>query len=181
MAKIKIGKVVPTYAGEWKANTEYLSQTVVVYGGSSFISIRDLVGSLRGVAPINDGVNWRLIASKGAKGDRGTDGTVSFAALTPSQKSELKGERGEAGYYYIPVLDDEGNLSWSNNGGLENPAPVNLRGPQGLRGNPGGTFSLRIGRNEQGEEGHLIMEVLDDSYANLLYLGEDGHLYVNTQ
>ncbi len=61
MAKIQIGKVVPTYAGEWRSNTEYLSQTVVVYGGSSFISIRDLVGSLKGVAPINDGVNWRLV------------------------------------------------------------------------------------------------------------------------
>lgn len=41
------------------------------------------------------------------------------------------------GATFIPSLDAEGNLSWTNNGGLTNPPTVNIRGPQGVRGNQG--------------------------------------------
>ena len=43
---------------------------------------------------------------------------------------------GKTGPVYQPVVDDEGNISWTNNGGLENPLPKNLRGPQGPKGDP---------------------------------------------
>lgn len=48
-----------------------------------------------------------------------------------------QGEQGKAGPYYCPSVDSSGNLSWSNNGGLENPSPVNIRGPQGAQGEQG--------------------------------------------
>lgn len=48
-----------------------------------------------------------------------------------------QGEQGKAGPYYSPSVDSSGNLSWSNNGGLENPSPVNIRGPQGAQGEQG--------------------------------------------
>ncbi len=32
---------------------------------------------------------------------------------------------------FTPVVDSSGNLTWSNNGGLTNPAAVNIRGPKG--------------------------------------------------
>lgn len=40
--------------------------------------------------------------------------------------------RGEfVGPHYTPAVDEAGNLSWTNNGGLENPAEQNIRGPKG--------------------------------------------------
>ena len=48
-----------------------------------------------------------------------------------------QGERGKDGPYFKPSVDDSGNLSWSNNGGLENPPGVNIRGPQGPVGAAG--------------------------------------------
>ncbi len=37
-----------------------------------------------------------------------------------------QGDPGPAGPYFTPSIDDEGNLSWTNTGGLENPEPVNV-------------------------------------------------------
>lgn len=35
---------------------------------------------------------------------------------------------------FIPSVSEEGEISWTNDGGLPNPAPVNLKGPQGEQG-----------------------------------------------
>lgn len=42
--------------------------------------------------------------------------------------------RGVAGYIFIPQVDKNGNLSWTNNGGLTNPETVNIMGPKGPQG-----------------------------------------------
>ena len=44
------------------------------------------------------------------------------------------GSRGEDGATFIPCVDDYGNLSWINDGGLENPETVNIRGVKGDTG-----------------------------------------------
>ena len=49
------------------------------------------------------------------------------------------GDRGPQGYTFTPKVDANGNLSWSNNGGLSNPSAVNIKGPQGEKGNTGDT------------------------------------------
>ena len=41
-----------------------------------------------------------------------------------------------AGIYFTPSMTEGGDLSWTNNGGLENPATVNLKGPKGDDGTP---------------------------------------------
>ena len=46
---------------------------------------------------------------------------------------------GENGATFYPSVSEEGVISWTNNRGLENPAPVNIRGPQGERGEKGET------------------------------------------
>ena len=54
--------------------------------------------------------------------------------------SELKGEQGDkgtVGAHFTPSVSDDGVLSWTNNGGLGNPQPVNIRGPQGVQGEQG--------------------------------------------
>lgn len=45
-----------------------------------------------------------------------------------------RGLKGNTGYYFTPKVDTAGDLSWINNGGLENPATVNIRGPKGEGG-----------------------------------------------
>lgn len=47
------------------------------------------------------------------------------------------GEAGENGATFRPSVSAEGVLSWTNDKGLENPAPVNIKGPTGSRGEPG--------------------------------------------
>jgi len=48
--------------------------------------------------------------------------------------SELQGADGTT---FTPSLDAEGNLSWTNDGGLENPTPVNIKGNKGDKGDTG--------------------------------------------
>lgn len=43
----------------------------------------------------------------------------------------LKGERGNPGAVFVPSVDNDGTLSWTNDGGLLNPNPVNIKGPKG--------------------------------------------------
>lgn len=51
----------------------------------------------------------------------------------------LQGAQGEPGYYFIPAVATDGILSWTNNGGLENPASVNIKGAKGDAGDIGPT------------------------------------------
>ena len=46
-------------------------------------------------------------------------------------RADMKGEDGTT---FTPSIDEEGNLSWSNEDGKENPATVNIRGPKGADG-----------------------------------------------
>ena len=48
--------------------------------------------------------------------------------------------QGDAGAVFTPSVSDEGVLSWANDGGLENPAPKNIRGPRGETGERGKAF-----------------------------------------
>jgi hypothetical protein len=42
--------------------------------------------------------------------------------------------KGEDGATFIPEIDSEGNLEWTNNKFLPNPEPINLKGPKGDTG-----------------------------------------------
>lgn len=47
------------------------------------------------------------------------------------------GGSGENGATFTPSVDDSGNLSWTNDKGLPNPDPVNIKGPKGDTGATG--------------------------------------------
>ena len=60
----------------------------------------------------------------------------------------VQGEIGPRGYTFTPAVDDAGNLSWTNDGGLPNPEEVNIKGPIGAtgpQGNPGATPTIAVG------------------------------------
>lgn len=58
-----------------------------------------------------------LVGEDGKPGDDGKPG-----------KDGLPGQPGENGATFTPSVDEEGNLSWSNDRGLENPETVNIKG-----------------------------------------------------
>lgn len=49
------------------------------------------------------------------------------------------GSDGKDGTTFTPYVDANGNLSWSNDGGLDNPETVNIKGPKGDTGATGAT------------------------------------------
>lgn len=74
---------------------------------------------------------------QGEQGPQGAPGPQGAQGATGAQ-----GPKGDTGAYFLPDVDSEGNLSWQNNGGLDNPPVVNIRGPQGPQG-PEGPQGLR--------------------------------------
>lgn len=72
----------------------------------------------------------------------GTQTDISFKIGDGSKNlSELpmfvKVSGGPAGTTFTPAVSSDGILSWTNNGGLENPADVNIKGPAGAKGDSG--------------------------------------------
>lgn len=54
----------------------------------------------------------------------------------------LQGAKGETGAVYTPSVSADGTISWTNNGGLQNPTSVNIKGPKGDTGATGVTPSI---------------------------------------
>lgn len=78
---------------------------------------------------------------QGERGERGLQG--------------LQGEKGDTGAYFTPAVSAEGLLTWTNNGGLTNPASANIKGPKGDKGEQGeqGPKGDKGERGEQGPQG----------------------------
>ena len=54
-----------------------------------------------------------------------------YLLLSEKKKKELDEINGT---YYIPAVDNSGNLTWTNTGNKANPSKVNIKGPQGEPG-----------------------------------------------
>lgn len=73
--------------------------------------------------------------------------------------------RGIPGYTYTPHVSADGTLSWTNNGGLDNPDPVNIMGPEG----PQGLIEFKIVDKlpETGDQKVLYLEQSNNDTRNL--------------
>lgn len=72
----------------------------------------------------------------GPEGQQGPPGPQG-----PQGEEGPVGPPGENGATYTPAVSDDGTLSWTNDGGLPNPDPVNIKGPPG----EGGSQDLTAG------------------------------------
>lgn len=77
------------------------------------------------VATVNDG----------ADGTNGTDGAPGKDGADGAPGKD--GAPGADGTTFTPSVSAAGDLSWTNDGGKANPAPVNLKGPKGDTGPTG--------------------------------------------
>lgn len=110
---------------------------------------------------------------KGDPGEKGEQGVQGLKGDTGPQGEQgpvgPKGEQGDTGARgttFTPVVDSEGNISWSNDGGLENPQTVNITGPQGDTGAKGDA-------GPQGEKGTTFVPSVDTD-GNISWSNTDG-------
>lgn len=98
--------------------------------------------------------------------------------------------KGETGPYFTPTVDDEGNLSWTNNGGLSNPNTVNIKGPQGPQGEQGpqgpagegGTVDSELSEtSENAVQNKVITNALNEKLGNNGEQILNGTLKVTTE
>lgn len=90
----------------------------------------------------------------GPKGERGLQGVQGPAGVPGA--TGATGAKGANGTTFTPTVSSAGVLSWTNNGGLNNPTSVNIKGPQGERGTTGpqGPQGVKGDAGAQGLEGY---------------------------
>lgn len=90
----------------------------------------------------------------GATGGQGPKGDTGSPGYTPQKGVDYNdGVPGDNGATFIPAVSPEGVISWSNDRGLENPEPVDIKGPQGAAG-PQGPKGDTGATGPQGEPGN---------------------------
>ena len=67
-------------------------------------------------------------------------------------EQRVSNKAGENGVTYTPNVSPDGTLTWTNDGGLSNPSPVNILGPRGEVGSKGDKGDVGP-RGPQGPEG----------------------------
>lgn len=120
---------------------------------------------------------------KGEKGDTGPQGPQGEQGLPGVQGVQGEqgpkgedGEDGENGATFTPSVDSAGNLSWTNDKGLPNPATVNIKGPKGDSGSGGGGGG---GGEAPDLAGYATEEYVNDAVEAVNVKGEDGYVYSN--
>lgn len=130
MSVLKIGKVRPTYKGDWNAEVAYEPLDWVLYRGVAYQAL--------GEVPVNrePDVNpdyWVQTGMKGDKGDKGEPGERGPAGVDGRDGAE--GAQGAMGP--MPGHQwDGGKLAFQNPDGSFAPS-VDLQGPQGVQGPEG--------------------------------------------
>lgn len=94
--------------------------------------------------------NGPLQGAKGEKGDKGDTGAQGEPGKDGSPGAA--GAPGATGTTFTPFVSADGTLSWTNDGGKENPASVNIKGPQGVQG-PQGKPGVKGETGAAGETG----------------------------
>ena len=156
MPNTVLGKVSLTPRGVYRSGIRYTALDLVGHEGGGYIALREV----QDIAPSDDGVNWMLLAARGGEG--------------------IQGEQGIQGYVFTPSVSAEGVVSWTNNGDLPNPDPVDIMGPEGPRG-PQGDSVVSIehtgGTGAPGTTDTYTVKLSNGSIAGTfqVYNGADGN------
>lgn len=85
-----------------------------------------------------------------------------------------KGDTGKTGAVFTPTVDEDGNLSWSNDGNLVNPETVNIKGKKGDKGETGSVENLRLEITSV-ENGSFLVD--NDNFFPVAVLTASGKCY----
>lgn len=113
----------------------------------SWREIMALKGDTGPAGPQGEQGEQGIQGEKGDKGDAGEKGDKGDTGAT-----------GPQGVTFTPAVSSDGVLSWTNDGGLDNPSSVSIKGPQGEQGiqgetGPQGEQGLQGEQGPQGEQG----------------------------
>lgn len=138
-----LGRVSIVPRGTWNTDTVYNRLDAVVHEGSGWLAKKQNIGQM----PVEGSDAWQLLAERGAdgrqgpKGDTGATGSQGpkgdqgdIGPQGPKGDTGPQGPKGDTGATFTPSLTASGDLTWTNDRGLDNPEPVNIRGPQGIPG-----------------------------------------------
>ena len=107
---------------------------------SYVITITDATGEK--TVTLSDGINGKdgKDGDPGMPGRDGVDG-INGAPGAPGKNGEdgAPGADGADGVTFTPSVAADGTISWTNDGGRQNPSSVNIKGPQG---DPGDDYVL---------------------------------------
>ncbi len=96
-------------------------------------------------------------ASVGIEIDKAVESAQNAATSEKAAKgyADRAKEYSESVNVFIPSVDADGVMTWTNKAGLANPAPVNVKGERGERGEQGvkGDTGAKGERGEQGPQG----------------------------
>lgn len=127
-------------------------------------------------------------ADKAASAEIEIDKAVESAQNAATSEKAAKGYADKAKEYsesvnvFIPSVDADGVMTWTNKAGLANPAPVSVKGdtgPKGEKGDTGATASIKIGTVTTGAAGSNASVTNSGTASNVvldftLPRGEDG-------
>lgn len=124
------------------AGIEYTPSTAS--GGNNTFKVKYSNGTMDAESyNIRNGIDITSVEEDSSDVDEGIN-SITFVKSDGTKvgpitvKNGSKGLTGDVGYYFTPTVDTAGNLSWTNNGKLENPTQVNIKGPKG----EGGTITI---------------------------------------
>lgn len=95
----------------------------------------------------SNGSTAAFTVKNGSKGSQGEQGPQGLQGETGPRGPQ--GGQGPQGITFTPNVSEEGVISWTNDGQVNNPDPVNIKGPKGDQGIQGETGP----RGEQGTPG----------------------------
>lgn len=88
--------------------------------------------------------------------------TFNFKGLKGEKGDAGSGGSGENGATFTPAIDSDGNLSWTNDKGLANPATVNIKGPKGDTGQNGAAGA----KGDTGATPNITINVTSDNESS---------------
>lgn len=100
-----------------------------------------------------------LVLPKGDTGEAGTNGTNG-----QNGQDGANGQDGSNGSTFTPSVSAEGIISFTNDGGLENPIPVNIKGPAGQNGANGQNGTNGQGVPTGGTTGQILIKTSNTDY-----------------
>lgn len=97
-----IGRVVPSYEGDWSSSKSYKKLDNVLRNGSTYIAIQENINQ----TPEDHPDFWQLIAQRGEQGIQGEQGPQGKQG--PQGEKGTKGDKGDTGSGSVSMVDGIG-------------------------------------------------------------------------
>ena len=149
--EIKVGNIIPVISPLHGINTKMqvnAKTTDIVTPENSTFTLGLILNTISGIMA-SGGTTSKTISGQVTPPTEIT-GAVRYditQTLSDAEKAKARANigtgTGENGATFTPYVFSDGSLIWSNDKGLDNPDPVNIKGPKGEKGEDG-TFRVNV-------------------------------------